>query len=154
MKGRPTNYDKYTPDPNTGCWLWTGAAMPSGYGQLIHNNRKLLAHRAMWERHNGPIPPGKNVCHRCDNPRCVNPEHLFIGSQAENLIDMRAKGRGSKPPRNDHRGERHPSVKLTEQQAREIRATTGMRKDIAARFNISPTQVHRIQTGKRWAHLS
>lgn len=78
---------------NTGeCWLWTGSQR-DGYGRLLFQGRFKLAHRVAWELTNGPIPDGLYVCHTCDNPPCVRPAHLFVGSQQDNLNDMVAKGR-------------------------------------------------------------
>jgi hypothetical protein len=77
-----------------GCWEWTGATVPGGYGRLRGDDaRSTLAHRAAWLWANGPFPDGLKVCHRCDNPPCCNPEHLFLGTQLENMRDCVAKGR-------------------------------------------------------------
>ena len=101
-------WDRCIPEPNTGCWLWMDCAHEFGYGLLKIGGRKgpvVRAHRYAWELHNGPIPRGLFVCHRCDNPPCCNPAHLFLGTNADNVRDMRRKGRGFDiPPRP---GERH-----------------------------------------------
>lgn len=76
------------------CWRWTAGCDSSGYGSLRVEHAKISAHRLSWQLHHGPIPPGQNVLHRCDNPRCVRPSHLFLGTQADNIADMLAKGRG------------------------------------------------------------
>ena len=82
------------------CWEWTGKKQSSGHGQVIlHRGAKQLgAHRVSWEIHNGSIPKGMYVCHKCDNPSCMNPDHLFIGTNLDNIKDMWAKGRGKPPP--------------------------------------------------------
>ena len=82
-----------------GCWLWQGSRNNKGYGQLSKGGRSggsVLTHRYSWEIHNGPIPDGLCVCHRCDNPPCVNPEHLFLGTYKDNAVDRRDKGRNTR----------------------------------------------------------
>lgn len=85
-------------EPNTGCWLWMGTAnREGGYGRARVNGVSVVAHRASWEFHIGPIPEGRQVLHRCDLPPCVNPGHLFLGDQTANMRDMVAKGRHRNP---------------------------------------------------------
>lgn len=103
-----------SPEPNSGCWLWTGSYGTTGYGQFSMSLRPQKAHRVSWLLHRGAIPRGSFVLHRCDNPACVNPEHLELGSHQKNMNDMRERGhaRGGCPTGNP---------KITEAQAQEIR---------------------------------
>lgn len=131
-----------------GCWSWTGATA-YGYGRIGAGGTygsALMAHRVSWELHNGPIPEGMNVLHRCDNPPCTNPDHLFLGSHADNVADKVAKGRGAA-------GEKHGRRKLTQAQAVAVYNDyrSGMLlKEIAAKHGISQAAVSLIGRGRRW----
>jgi hypothetical protein len=103
-----------------GCWDWTGMIGDVGYGQMSVNGRQERTHRLSWLLAHGAMPPrGVYVLHRCDNRRCVRPDHLFLGTHRENIADMIAKGRGSKPPR--HVGDSHPQAKITAAIASDLR---------------------------------
>jgi len=81
------------PSMDTPCWVWTAYCLPKGYGRFKYKNKMHSVHRLSWEMHNAPIPNNHIVCHICDNPSCVNPEHLFVGTQKDNYDDMVRKGR-------------------------------------------------------------
>ena len=86
--------DSYIPVTETGCWIWTGALnRHRGYGRLRFKDKEIKAHRYSWELHNGPIPDGLQVLHKCDTPACVNPDHLWLGTHKENMHDCIKKGR-------------------------------------------------------------
>lgn len=140
-------------DPDI-CWIWTGAVNSNGYGRFTDKNRNILAHRVSHELFVGPIPKGKNVCHSCDNRMCVNPHHLWLGSQSENLRDAIAKGRHSTP---DTRGERNGNRRLSQSDVDCIRAMHGggQRKyRIAATYGVSPSTVGDIINYKTWKGAS
>ncbi len=134
-----------------GCWLWTGAKDPNGYGRFSVGRRMRLSHRIAYELTTGePIASGMNACHRCDNPSCVNPAHLFIGTQADNVHDMQAKGRTGY---SGSRGSKHPMAKLTESDVVAIRADKRSQTAIAADYGVSQSAIHLIKSRKEWKHV-
>lgn len=150
-----------TPGHPDECWPWQGYRSPRDRGNLYAEGKQVSAHRAAYELHYGPIPAGMSVCHRCDNPPCCNPGHLFLGTNADNVADKIAKGRqprGPIPVANRKtaimRGEINGNAKLTAATVAQIRhfhATEGLgKRRLAARFGISPSQAQRIITGKAW----
>lgn len=146
-----------------GCWLWRGSTL-RGYGTFSSRGRSLYAHRFSYELARGPIPAGMCVCHRCDNPPCANPEHLFLGTHSDNAADKFAKGRVPKGDQHwsrriiDRRavGERNGMVKLTDDRVREIRSSAAsgeMQRSIARRLGVSEASVSLILSGKTWKHV-
>lgn len=153
---------KYLVNAASGCWHWIGATREKGYGVINEGGegRALAAHRVSFELHVGPIPEGKWVLHRCDNPPCVNPAHLFLGDALANVRDMDAKGRrvsvprfGPRDPAQVLRHERHPAAKLTAAQVRDIRSSMAKGTDLAQRYGIDKTTVSRVRRGQTWRGL-
>lgn len=147
---------KLTPLKN--CLIWTGALSNKGYGQIRVGGRKgrlLLAHRMAYELTYGPIPKGLCCLHRCDNPRCCEPTHLWLGTKRDNTHDMMAKGRAKLTmPHHILRGEER-SKKLTEAKVRKILASKGLlQRKIAERYGISTATVSDIQCRRTWAHVT
>lgn len=131
------------------CILWEGART-NGYGALRVGGRVVYAHRLAYEAAYGPVPSGLNVLHSCDNPPCINPEHLRAGTQADNVRDMWVRGRAVPPP--VHYGETHHLAKLTAEKARAIRADRRLLREIAADYGVSLAVVSSIRRGRTWRH--
>jgi hypothetical protein len=136
--------EQYIKDEATGCWNWRRSVNKRfGYGQMWDGKRYMRAHRFSWERSRGPIPDALSVLHRCDNRRCVNPDHLFLGTHAVNTQDMMSKGRG-----------KNGTTKIRAEDVAKIREmyVDAPQALIATTFGISQTQVSRIVNRKRWAN--
>lgn len=148
--------DKRGPDE---CWEWQAKERVSGYGKLNRGGRGMgdvLAHRAVWEEIHGPIPKdrswhGRVILHTCDNRLCCNPAHLRMGTQADNVKDMDKKGRRVSTP---HLGEDHGMAKLTDDQVREIRASTLSHRELGRRFGVTHTMVGYIKRRQSWRHVT
>lgn len=150
-----TFWDKVDQKGPEECWEWW-PARENQYGKYWLNGERMGAHRAAWTLTNGPIPVGIEVCHSCDNPRCVNPAHLFLGTHQDNMRDAYTKGRIVQPPGRPQRGERNGSAKLTEADVFAIRARhhdgetqTGIAQD----FPVSQQQICDIVHRKCWTHI-
>ncbi len=144
-----------SPGNFTECWHWQGAFTSLGYGVISDRGQHIGAHRFSWVLHFGPIPGALQVLHRCDNPACVNPYHLFLGTQLDNVRDMDAKGRRVTQC-NPRRGETHADAKLTEADVTEIRQLSALgvsQRKIAKQFGMSQQQISDIVRRRRWAHV-
>lgn len=132
-----------------GCWEWRGAVDGGGYGKLwLPGNKMCSAHRFSYELHVGPIPKGMCVCHTCDNPKCANPAHLWLGTHADNAADRKRKGRNG-----NQQGENQANAKLTDADVREIRQLPGTSREVAERFGVEASTVRRVRRGISWTHI-
>ena len=131
------------------CWNWTHGKLAGGYGQVVLSKKKWTSHRLFYSAFVGPIPEGMLVCHKCDNPSCVNPEHLFLGTHLDNNRDCYAKGR--MPLRYGHLATN--VAKLTETQAKHIKYSDLASKELVALYGVNQSQISRIRSGKTWKNI-
>lgn len=141
--------EKWTAIPETGCHWWTSVTV-HGYGHVRKNGKWVKAHRVSYELHKGKIPEGMCVCHKCDNPLCVNPDHLFLGTHKENMQDKVKKGRAFT---GNQKGVSNGAAKLTEADIRAIREAQGSCKQLADKFFTSPMNISLIKRRLAWAHV-
>jgi len=142
--------------PFSTCHWWTGYQKGKGYGAIKVAGKNRSAHRVAYELYIGPIPKheshhGMCVCHKCDNPLCVNPNHLFLGTNQDNMNDMKSKRR----PNNRVKGESHHLAKLNRRDVLEIREMAGSlkQKDIAKIYGVAPSQISSVICRKTWKHI-
>lgn len=128
--------------------MWTAGKDRNGYGGIKIAGKQLRAHRVAWEIEYGPVPDGMCVLHRCDTPACVNPEHLFLGTMADNMNDKEAKGRGAHPF-----GAAHSKAKLEESDVQHIRASSQPAAELAAIYGLSLSGVYHVINGRSWRHV-
>lgn len=148
---REVFYRHVTPGATHECWEWTGLRDRNGYGRYgVRSLPKLhLAHRAAWYLFREGMTANTEVCHHCDNPSCVNPNHLFLGTRGDNARDMVEKGRSN-------RGTKHPNHKLTDEHVAEIKgrlAAGGSQASLARQFGVAQSTVSRINSGDLWGHI-
>jgi hypothetical protein len=135
---------------STGCWEWKGAKDRKGYASLSIDGKQVKAHRQSYMQLVGPIPEGMMICHKCDNPSCINPEHLFAGTALDNSRDCISKGR-QKPI-----GEKSFTAKLTDSEVLRIRkelASGAQKKHLGKKFGVSARAIFKIANGDTWKHL-
>lgn len=149
----------------TKCWIAKGYKLPHGYIRIYEGKNLVYAHRLSYEKSTGKIPKGMCVCHKCDNPPCYRPSHLFLGTQAENLKDMQKKGRGAlgdkngsrKHPERLPRGINHVNSKLNPKKVKMIRKLwkSGLyrMKDIGLKFGVNPVTVFHVIHRNVWKHV-
>lgn len=136
-------FDKITPEPNTGCWLWCGCADKDGYGFVRVDGKNKKVHRVIFERHNGSINAKTLVCHTCDTPSCVNPLHLYAGTNSDNQIDAAIR-------------QRAPCQKLSVRdvlEIRERRASGETATSLAKEFGVHLTTIINIAHRQKWKHV-
>jgi len=150
MRGPNTFWNKVK--RTTTCWIWTASCTSDGYGRFKIGGRMYRAHRFIWERYHGPIPPGLLICHKCDNRACVRLNHLFLGTPQDNIADRDAKNRTA-------RGEAHGRgpAKLHPYQIRKIKSLykTGRytQAQLGNLFNVAQTTISNVVTQQSWAHV-
>jgi len=143
--------EKWMPEPNSGCWLWIGAYSSFGYGQLWGGKSfgvpgNIAAHQASWIFNRGPIPDGMVIMHKCDNPSCVNPDHLRVGTFKDNTADMLRKNRSPK-------GESSYRAILKEADIKVIRDRSIPIKELTKRFGVTKAAIDNIRLRRSWRHV-
>lgn len=149
-------WNKVCRESDSGCWIWTGPKDEHGYGRFSIFRVPRKASRIAWNLKHGDIPEGVCVLHRCDNPSCVNPEHLFLGTRRDNSLDMATKKRHPWCRGIVKRGEDHPNAILTDAlitKIRDLRAGGHSQRGIARAVGVSHTTIRRILSGESWRHV-
>lgn len=131
------------------CWLWKGSLRPDGYGTIIYKQKHALAHRVAFTVFVSPIHNNLHVLHRCDNPACVNPYHLYLGTHQDNMKDRQVRQRGNQP-----KGSKRKNAKLTEEKVISIKADSRTHKEIAQTYNVDETLISQVKRGIVWKHVT
>lgn len=145
---RATLFNRTRLNEETGCWEWQAGLASGGYGLFCYRNQNQRAHRVSYQVWVGPIPEGMVVRHGCDNPRCVNPNHLSVGTMKDNMADREARGR------RDVRGEQIGTAKLTEGDVLEIRASSLSLRALSEKYGIDKSNVWLVRSGRSWKHVN
>ena len=140
-----------TLDPTTSCWIWNKSITKWGYGSINVGGKIELAHRVSYRTLNTPFDPQLCVCHACDNPACINPEHLWIGTNLDNVKDKVKKGRQGRAYKN--RGQDSPQAKLSDNEILEIRASTLSQTALAKQYHTTQSNISQIVNRVRWTHI-
>lgn len=143
LQKRFEQYFEKTPDS---CWIWKSSRDQNGYGTFNIDRKPKKSSRVSYELYKGPIPEGRFVCHKCDNPPCVNPDHLFIGTRKDNMRDMTNKGRSA-------HGEKNGQAKLTEQDVIAIWKDSRTHCEIGQHYGVTQSMITRIKNKKNWKHI-
>lgn len=147
MTGADIIFEKSLPEPNSGCWIWLGEHRVSdGYGECWAFGKRERAHQASFREHGGIVPSGMVLRHTCDTRCCVNPDHLIVGTQADNYYDMVERGRRPQ-------GSGHSNAKLTEDDVRYIRTSSEPKRAMARKFGVSQMLIIRVIARKCWKHI-
>lgn len=155
---KPADFESFLRPSANGCIEWAGVTLKSNgreshrYGRFTKDGKKVLAHRYAYELAHGEIPSGMCVLHRCDNTKCCNPDHLFVGTHQDNMADMKSKGRHIRTPPKPISGEQSPVAKLSDKEVQEIvsRRIAGEKTaSIAAAYGIHQSYVSRLARGIR-----
>lgn len=135
-----------------GCWVWRRGQNGDGYGTLTIGGRQHYVHRLAYELSKGAIPEGLEVMHECDNPPCINPDHLVAGTRKDNMRDCVRKGRHGGPPPPQLEG-KNPAAKLSRAQVRLIKASSNTYRELAVMYGVSPSAVGKIKRGETWQNV-
>ena len=138
--------EKTIPITESGCLIWIGAVGKSGYGTIGHKGRTKKVHRLAYQEYKGVIPQGMHVLHKCDIPCCVNADHLFLGTNNDNIKDRNTKNRSAK-------GEKIATSKLTESKVREILKDNDIHQNIASKHGVTRSTISHIKRGSTWRHI-